>query len=563
MDKVESAAESLNTTDRNESTDRLDQNAPSRRRKTIDKFHSCVSPLLLSQHPRIENPTKLQKLKYSLLLPPHGVVGDTLTMTMIILILWAVLYSVLGDLALPTGETIPISVEGGAVFTVILLLITAIIGGKLVQVVHLPPLLGMLLVGMLLANVPVVKTVGRLDSNWSSVIRSTALVVILIRAGLGLDPEKLKKLSLMVFRLAFLPCLMESCVVAVASKFILGLPWLWGFMLGFVLSAVSPAVVVPCLLSLQSRGLGVDKGVPTLVIAAASIDDVLAISCFTILLGVTFNPSDDIARTVLQGPIEVIVGIIYGVVSGILCTYLPPSSSNTGQRLVMVVGAGLLALFGLPHLDLPGAGPLAVLVMAFVVGLGWRRQGWGDDNEVTRQLASGWLVLQPLLFSLIGAEVDVEKLDTNVLGLAVLVICLGLIIRLLISQLAVLGGDLNMKERIFVSFAWLPKATVQAAIGPYALDKAKNLLATSFSEYNCLDISRNVTNTQPLNVNISNADLNQNVPGLIEACDMLEYGNIVLTVAVAVIIITAPIGAAAIMLSGPKLLTSTNESQNK
>ena len=151
----------------------------------------------------------------------------------------------------------------------------------------------------------------------------------------------------------------------------------------------------------------------------------LAISCFTILLGVTFNPSDDIARTVLQGPIEVIVGIIYGVVSGILCTYLPPSSSNTGQRLVMVVGAGLLALFGLPHLDLPGAGPLAVLVMAFVVGLGWRRQGWGDDNEVTRRLASGWLVLQPLLFSLIGAEVDVEKLDTNVLGLAVLVICLG------------------------------------------------------------------------------------------------------------------------------------------
>ena len=172
MEKVESAAESLNTTDQNESTDRLDQNAPSRRRKTIDKFHSCVSPLLLSQHPRIENPTKLQKLKYSLLLPPHGVVGDTLTMTMIILILWAVLYSVLGDLALPTGETIPISVEGGAVFTVILLLITAIIGGKLVQVVHLPPLLGMLLVGMLLANVPVVKTVGRLDSNWSSVIRS-------------------------------------------------------------------------------------------------------------------------------------------------------------------------------------------------------------------------------------------------------------------------------------------------------------------------------------------------------------------------------------------------------
>ena len=167
------------------------------------------------------------------------------------------------------------------------------------------------------------------------------------------------------------------------------------------------------------------------------------------------------------------------------------------------------------------------------------------------------------LFNCDQGHIFMKSFNTNSIMILSLNKFSGLIIRLLISQLAVLGGDLNMKERIFVSFAWLPKATVQAAIGPYALDKAKNLLATSFSEYKCLDISRNVTNTQPLNVNISNADLNQNVPGLIEACDMLEYGNIVLTVAVAVIIITAPIGAAAIMLSGPKLLTSTNESQNK
>ena len=152
------------------------------------------------------------------------------------------------------------TVQGGPVFTVLLLLVAAILGGKLVQLVHLPPLLGMLVVGMALANIPVIKTVGRLDSSWSSIIRSTALAVILIRAGLGLDPVKLRSLSLMVFRLAFLPCLGESCIAAILSHFILGLPWLWGFMLGFVLSAVSPAVVVPCLLSLQSRGLGVDKG---------------------------------------------------------------------------------------------------------------------------------------------------------------------------------------------------------------------------------------------------------------------------------------------------------------
>ena len=166
-------------------------------------------------------------------------------------------------------------------------------------------------------------------------------------------------------------------------------------------------------------------GIPTLVIAAASIDDVLAISCFTILVGVIFNPSNDLARTVLQGPIEVIVGLVYGVLYGLLAVYLPAQPPNSGQRLVVLVGGGLLALFGLPHLDLPGAGPLAVLVMAFVVGLGWRRQGWGDDNPVTSALATAWTLLQPLLFSLIGAEVDTDKLDTNVLGLAVVVIMLG------------------------------------------------------------------------------------------------------------------------------------------
>ena len=114
------------------------------------------------------------------------------------------------------------------------------------------------------------------------------------------------------------------------------------------------------------------------MIAAASIDDVLAISCFTVLVGVTFNPGSDLARTALQGPLEVVAGLGYGLLLGTTATFLPPAAGgepSAAQRLAVVVGGGLLALFGLPHLELPGAGPLAVLVMAFVVGLGWRRQG--------------------------------------------------------------------------------------------------------------------------------------------------------------------------------------------
>ena len=127
----------------------------------------------------------------------------------------------------------------------------------------------------------------------------------------------------MVFRLAFSPCLAETLTVAIASHFLLNFPWMWGFMLGFVLAAVSPAVVVPCLLSLQERGYGVDKGIPTLVIAAASVDDVLAISGFTILLGITFKPEQDLLTVILQGPKEALIGLLFGVGWALLVAFFP------------------------------------------------------------------------------------------------------------------------------------------------------------------------------------------------------------------------------------------------
>merc|ERR1712156_620748 len=180
----------------------------------------------------------------------------------------------------------------------------------------------MLLTGIVIKNIPGVE----FDEYWvktSGILRGIALVVILMRAGLGLDPQALKKLSGMVFRLAFTPCLVETTVVAVFSHLLLGFPWMWGFMLGFVLAAVSPAVVVPCLLSLQEKGYGVDKGIPTLVIAAASVDDVLAISGFTILLGITFKPDQDLLTVVFQGPKEVVIGLLFGIAWAGLSVMLP------------------------------------------------------------------------------------------------------------------------------------------------------------------------------------------------------------------------------------------------
>ena len=148
-------------------------------------------------------------------------------------------------------------------------------------------------------------------------------------------------------------------------------------------------------------------------------------------------------------------------------------------------------------------------------------------------------MLQPLLFSLIGAEVDLASIEADVVGLAVAVLCIGLVVRLLVSQVAVMGGGLTWRERLFVALSWLPKATVQAAIGPLALDKAKSLLVTSGVTCDSVVSSDS------------------------QVCAMLHQGNIVLTVSVLVIIITAPLGAVAILMTGPRLLHSQQQEEAK
>merc|ERR1739848_542809 len=157
-----------------------------------------------------------------------------------------------------------------------------------------------------------------MDPQISRTLRLVCLTVILLMAGLELDPVALMKLSAMVVRATFIPCFVEALVVAIMSNLLLGFPWTVGFMLGFVLAAVSPAVIIPCLMSLASRGYGVKKGIPTLVIAACAADDVVAISGFGLFLGITFNTGAPMYELIFHGPIEVIIGVLFGIFWGVL-----------------------------------------------------------------------------------------------------------------------------------------------------------------------------------------------------------------------------------------------------
>uniref|UniRef100_A0A668AB63 Cation/H+ exchanger transmembrane domain-containing protein n=1 Tax=Myripristis murdjan TaxID=586833 RepID=A0A668AB63_9TELE len=377
----------------------------------------------------------------------------------------------------------------------------------------------MLIAGLVLRNVPYVTDAVYIDTEWSAALRNIALAIILTRAGLGLDPSALSRLKAVCVRVAIGPCMVEACVVAVVSHFLLGLPWVWGFILGFVLAAVSPAVVVPSMLLLQKEGYGVEKGIPTLLMAAGSFDDILAITGFSTCLGVAFSTGST-WMNILKGLLEVVGGMVAGLILGLfICCFPSKDQDLVLRRTIMLLGLSIFSVFFSHVIGFAGAGGLSTLVLAFLAALGWK----ADKAPVAAMVGRSWDVFQPLLFGLIGSEITIATLSPSTVGLGLACISIGLVIRLLVTFLLVHFGGFNLKEKLFISVAWLPKATVQAAIGSKALDMAR------------------------------------------EEGDeqLIKFGLDVLTLAVLAILTTAPIGALGIGLAGPRLLKRQSKNEQE
>ncbi|XP_029452883.1 sodium/hydrogen exchanger 9B2 isoform X2 [Rhinatrema bivittatum] len=433
-----------------------------------------------------------------------------------VVLVWAVIWSITGSECLP----------GGNLFGILFLLLCAVTGGKLVSLIKistlppLPSLLGMLLAGFLIRNIPVISDQVQIKYKWSSALRNIALSIILTRAGLGLDPQALRKLKAVCIKLSLGPCAIESCSAAVISHFLMGLPWAWAFMLGFVLGAVSPAVVVPSMLILQKAGYGVDKGIPTLLMAAGSFDDILAITGFNTCLGMAFSSGSTI-NNVIRGVLEVVMGVAAGIILGFFVRYFPSKDQVNikWKRAYLILGLSVFAVFGSLFFGFPGSGGLCTLVLAFLAGIGWA----GEKSAVEDIVAVGWDIFQPLLFGLIGAEISITSLRPETVGLCVATLGIALTVRICVTFVMVCCAGFNLKEKIFISLAWIPKATVQAAIGSLALDAARSR----------------------------------------EDQQLEDFGMDVLTVAFLAILITAPIGALIIGLTGPRMLQMASKSDEE
>lgn len=385
-----------------------------------------------------------------------------------------------------------------------LIVILGLLAHYLFSRMKLPGLLGMLLLGVVLGPFGL-NLINGLLLDASADLRLIALIVILLRAGIGLNKEDLKAIGKSALLLSFIPGVFEGIAIMLLSMQILGFTWVQGGMLGFIIAAVSPAVVVPAMLTFMESGLGKSKRIPTMILAGASIDDVVAITIFSAFLGFAGGEQVHLGYQLLNIPLAILLGIGVGAVIGFAMVWLFKKYHIRDTKKILILLGAAIALTAIEkglksHIEV--AGLVGVMTIGFVL----LEKLPVASKRLAERLNKIWIFAEILLFVLVGAQVNIP------IGIAagsagvVLVGC-GLFFRSLGVWIALLRTPLLTKEKGFCMIAYLPKATVQAAIGAI-----------------------------PLSAGIAG-------------------GELILAIAVLSIVMTAPLGAIGIQWAAPRWLT--------
>ena len=335
------------------------------------------------------------------------------------------------------------------------------------QRIRLPRIIGMLLTGIVLG--PYVLDI--LDPSIlsiSSELRQMALIIILVKAGLSLNLADLKKVGRPAVMLSCVPASFELLGYVLFAPMILGVNRIEAAVMGAVLAAVSPAVVVPRMVKLMESGYGTKKSIPQMILAGASCDDIFVIVLFSTFSGMAQGGSARVMDFV-NIPISIVSGILLGAVAGWLLSlffetaYAKEHYVRNSMKVIIVLGVSFLLMsvenWVKPYISVSGL--LAVVSMACVLKL---RSIKAVSARLSEKFGKLWLAAEVLLFVLVGAAVDIRY--TMGAGLAaVLMIFTALIFRTIGVLICLAGTALNWKERLFCVIAYLPKATVQAAIG--------------------------------------------------------------------------------------------------
>ncbi|NES79519.1 MULTISPECIES: sodium:proton antiporter [Okeania] len=398
--------------------------------------------------------------------------------------------------------------------SIIWILLIGFFVGQIASRLKAPPLVGMVLVGILLGP-QISNTIDSSILQAADSLRTIAVMVILMKAGLGLDREKLAQQGSVAIRLGFLPATCEAIVIALVAMLLLQFDFATGLLLGCIIGAESPAVIVPGMLRLKSLGWGVAKGIPDAILTGSALSDVLLLLIFSLLLAflsqgaTTVTLPGGITLSALQLlPFQVILQIILGVIAGLLTARIlvlllvkQNWTQNATQDTLVAAGLALLLVVLAEKFPI-FSGYLAVMATGFFV--------IEFDAPLARRLRNSfdtlWVVAQIILFVLLGASIPLQILE-NVLLVGLLILAVGTLVgRMLGWYLSTLGSNWNWRERLFLLPGNSAKATVQAAIGAIPLAAG------------------------------------------------IEGGETILAIAALSILVTAPLGAWAIPTFAPKLL---------
>ena len=386
--------------------------------------------------------------------------------------------------------------------SVSLIILISLILAKIFNLLKLPPILGMLLAGMILGPY----ALNLIDSSIMDIstdLREIALIVILIRAGLSLHIDDLKKVGRPAILLSFVPATIEIIAIAFLAPLFFDIDFKTALVMGAIVAAVSPAVVVPRMIKLMESGYGREKRIPHMILASASIDDVYVIVLFYAFLQLAQGDSCHIG-TLINIPISIGLGIMVGILVGFLAQKffkIFHMRDTIKVLLIFAVGFLFMTLEDVLATIIPLSGLLAVMAFGIAINHFYPML----SKRLVKKFEKIWVVAEIMLFVLVGALVNLSVL-VDVGLFAVILIIIAVIFRLIGVFISLVKTQLNAKERLFVAGSYTPKATVQAAIGAI-----------------------------PLSIG-------------------LAHGELILMVSVLAIIITAPLGAIFIDLSYKKLL---------
>lgn len=394
---------------------------------------------------------------------------------------------------------------GKMLVSLALIFIVGLIFSALAKTVKLPGLLGMMAAGIVLGPYCLNWLSGDI-LNMSADLRRIALVIILMRAGLSLDINKLKKNGRPAVMLCCVPAMFEILGMVVAAPLFFDVTIAEAALMGSVIAAVSPAVIVPRMIRYIEEKRGTNKGIPQMILAGASVDDVFVLVLFSAFTSLV-QAQNVSALTFVQIPVSLILGVLGGMICGFLMGLLFKKVHIRDSAKVMTLLAMSFLLMALEDISpVPFSGLLAVMTSGVML----LKRNQIQAVRISDKFSKLWVAAEVILFSLVGAAVDPKYAVMYGVG-AVAVILIALVFRMVGVYLSVSGSSLNLKERIFCCASYIPKATVQAAIGAVPLSMG------------------------------------------------LECGSLVLTVSVLAILITAPLGAFLADTLGVRLLSQEKE----